>query len=174
MVQSSAAARAAASGAPVRLVPLEVLQSDARDLVDRIARRAYEIYESRGYTHGQDVEDWRLAESELVHPCALELLETNDAITIFGQVPGFQCEQLEVCVEPRRFTLFGRREVPAERKAGDAAATESLAHFVSRIFDLSSEVDPAKASAEMGEGILEVRMPKGVPQSESVSTGQAA
>ena len=174
MVQSSAATRMVPSGAPVRLVPLDVLQNDARDLVDRIAQRAYQIYEQRECTHGQDVDDWRLAESELLHPCPLELLETTDAITVFGEVPGFQAQHLEVCVEPRRFTLFGRQEVPAEHKAGAAAAAESFTHFVSRIFDLSFEVNPAKVSAQMYEDILEVRMSKSVSQSANVSKGQAA
>lgn len=32
---------------------------------DAIARRAYEIYQSRGCVHGGDVEDWLQAEREL-------------------------------------------------------------------------------------------------------------
>ena len=30
-----------------------------------IARRAYELYEQRGYTHGYDIDDWLMAEREL-------------------------------------------------------------------------------------------------------------
>lgn len=32
---------------------------------DAVARRAYETYAARGFTHGQDGDDWLLAEKEL-------------------------------------------------------------------------------------------------------------
>ena len=34
---------------------------------DRIAERAYELYLERGGTHGQDWEDWLVAEREVLH-----------------------------------------------------------------------------------------------------------
>ena len=34
-------------------------------LHDRIARKAYEVYERRGYTHGRDLDDWLRAEELL-------------------------------------------------------------------------------------------------------------
>jgi hypothetical protein len=33
--------------------------------MDRIAARAYEIYEARGGTHGQDFDDWLQAEQQI-------------------------------------------------------------------------------------------------------------
>ena len=36
------------------------------DLQDEIARRAYELYEARGYVDGFDVEDWLQAEQDIV------------------------------------------------------------------------------------------------------------
>jgi hypothetical protein len=36
------------------------------DVTDiEIARRAYELYEQRGCTHGYDIDDWLLAERDL-------------------------------------------------------------------------------------------------------------
>ena len=35
-------------------------------LQDEIARRAYELYEARGYVDGFDVEDWLQAEQDIV------------------------------------------------------------------------------------------------------------
>ena len=37
----------------------------AEPTIDQIAQRAYEIYQSRGGTDGQDMEDWLQAEREL-------------------------------------------------------------------------------------------------------------
>ncbi len=36
----------------------------------RIALRAYELYEARGYIHGFDVEDWLQAEREILSKAA--------------------------------------------------------------------------------------------------------
>jgi Protein of unknown function (DUF2934) len=38
---------------------------DARAADTAIARRAYELYESRGGEHGHDLEDWLQAETEV-------------------------------------------------------------------------------------------------------------
>jgi hypothetical protein len=36
------------------------------EVEDDIRRRAYEIYETRGFTGGSDIEDWLQAESEVL------------------------------------------------------------------------------------------------------------
>jgi hypothetical protein len=44
----------------------ENYESDGQiDLSELIARRAYEIYEERGGSHGDDVNDWLRAEAEV-------------------------------------------------------------------------------------------------------------
>ena len=40
----------------------------AVSLVERIRRRAYELYEERGQLRGHDTEDWLRAEEELTRP----------------------------------------------------------------------------------------------------------
>ena len=35
------------------------------EIEEAIRRRAYEFYEQRGHVHGDDVEDWLLAEQEV-------------------------------------------------------------------------------------------------------------
>ena len=40
--------------------------SGNHDLSNLIARRAYELYASRGFEHGRDVEDWIQAEREIL------------------------------------------------------------------------------------------------------------
>ena len=44
----------------------EMTQRDTETLNDEIARRAYELYEARGFVDGFDVEDWLQAEQEVV------------------------------------------------------------------------------------------------------------
>jgi DUF2934 family protein len=51
---------------------LEVVRNDSRanvvpiNLEDEIRRRAYELYERRGFEAGHEKEDWLLAESEVL------------------------------------------------------------------------------------------------------------
>ncbi|MEX2272454.1 MAG: DUF2934 domain-containing protein [Vicinamibacterales bacterium] len=40
-------------------------EDPARSRFDRIARRAYEIYQKRGTTGGRELEDWLQAEREI-------------------------------------------------------------------------------------------------------------
>lgn len=44
----------------------EMTRRNKEALQDEIARRAYELYEARGYVDGFDVEDWLQAEQDIV------------------------------------------------------------------------------------------------------------
>jgi hypothetical protein len=48
------------------------------DFRERIALRAYEIYEDRGGQHGRDIDDWLQAESEV-------LAEAEEKRAIYGR-----------------------------------------------------------------------------------------
>ena len=44
----------------------EMTRKNTEALNDEIARRAYELYEARGYVDGFDIEDWLQAEQDIV------------------------------------------------------------------------------------------------------------
>ena len=71
-------------------------------LYDLIARRAFEILESRGGLPGHDMEDWLRAESELLHPVPLNLAESNDEYIVQAD------EDIEISVEPRHLVISGQ------------------------------------------------------------------
>jgi len=48
---------------------------------DEIAKRAYELFMARGATHGNDVDDWLHAESELVRARLMRQPKAPDRIT---------------------------------------------------------------------------------------------
>ena len=55
---------------PNNLVSMPMSRSP--EMVERdIARRAYELYEARGATHGHDLDDWLTAERELRETIAI-------------------------------------------------------------------------------------------------------
>ena len=74
------------------------------------------------------------------------------------EMPGVNGEGLEVTVEGNELTIIGRRttDIPD----GDLCYCESPQADFRRVFELGPDVDTAKISAEMRQGILLLRLPK--------------
>jgi HSP20 family protein len=132
----------------------------SRQIYDSIARRAFEIFESSGRISGRDHEDWLKAEAELLHPIHLDIAESDEAVTVRAEVPGFSAKDLDISLEPRRLAITGERETKAERKTEKKLHSERCVDQVFRVIDLPAEVNPEKATATLKDGILELAMPK--------------
>lgn len=147
------------------LVSPNELSRHAQDVLDSIALRAYELFEKRGGTHGNDWGDWFQAESEILKPVKVHVLESNDHLTARPEVPGFRPHEIKVSIEPRRVRIGGRTEIPENRNTG-VAIIHSLGHSllpaeqIFHVAELSAEVDPSKASVTFKDGTLEIVMPK--------------
>jgi hypothetical protein len=61
---------------PVKLLPGSNLFDRIQNLSNCIARRAFEIFETRGRALGRDVDDWLRAESEFLHPIHLDIAKS--------------------------------------------------------------------------------------------------
>ncbi len=150
----------AREAAPMRLLPGSNLFDRIQDLSNSIARRAFEIFEDRGRAFGHDLEDWLRAESEFLHPIHLDIAESDDAVTVRAEVPGFSAEELEVGVEPHRLTISGKREANEERKSKKTIYSEHCQNQIFRAIELPAEVDSSKVTATLKDGVLELAMPK--------------
>jgi len=80
------------------------------DMQNRVARRAYELFASSGFTDGHDIEDWLFAESELFGKMPVELSQTENELTVSAGLPGFTEKDIEIKVEPRRLFITAKRE----------------------------------------------------------------
>src|SRR5438445_4071612 len=78
-----------------------------QEIKELIARRAYELSEARGFTHGQELEDWLRAQSEILRGSPVDIRETETELTICAEVPGFRERDLEVRAARRRHSLSG-------------------------------------------------------------------
>jgi len=125
-----------------------------------IARRAFEIFEGKGRWPGRELDDWLRAESELLHPMHLDLAESDSDLTVRAEVPGFHAKELEINVEPRRLTVTGKRETKEETKKGKTVYSELCGNEILRVVDLPAEVDISNVSANLKDGILNIRMAK--------------
>jgi HSP20 family protein len=144
-------------------VSVHKLFEHTQDVFNRIARRAYEIFESHGHMHGSDRKDWFLAESELLKPVKFHLAESGDRLTARAEVPGFDRREVKVSLEPRRLRISGIAEPPEDHPSGKTDHSIRHEQLMFRVIDLPCEVDLSKARATLTDGTLEVVMPKAAP-----------
>ncbi len=132
----------------------------AQEINDLIARRAYELFESRGLAHGHDREDWLRAESEILLSVPVDTTETETEITVHAQVPGLNEKDLEVQVAPRSLCITGKRQEVAEQKEEQTVYSEPCSAQIFRVLDLPSQVKPNSVNATLSGNILEIRVLK--------------
>src|SRR6202521_2474870 len=123
----------------LKLSPGDAFFELAQELSDLISRRAYELFESKGFSHGHDREDWLQAASEILLNVPVDVKETETELTIRADVPGFNEKDLEVRVTPRSVCILGKREEAAEQKEGNLIYSERRASQIFRVVSLSSD-----------------------------------
>ena len=151
------------AAAPVKLVSAADLLDQLQAIHESLARRAFEIFEGKGWGFGQELDNWFQAESELLHPSHIDLAESDDAFTVRAEVPGFAADELNVSLEGRQLTITGKRKTKEERTDERTVYYERCSDQVMRIVELPADVTTETASASLADGILEVKMPKASP-----------
>jgi HSP20 family molecular chaperone IbpA len=156
---------------PARQLDLAELE---REISGMITRRAYELFESGGYMHGRDREDWLRAESEILLNVPVDIRETETELMIRADVPGFSKESLEVQVEPRSIGIAGKRQQRFSSEGGKTVYSERSADQIFRVLDLPSRVDPKSVDLFLGDGILEVTVLKSETSQEITELAKGA
>ncbi len=152
-------------------VETEKFLEQMKDFSQTIARRAYEFFEARGREWGHELEDWFRAESELMRRIPVEIKETEKQLTVKAEVPGFKAEEIKISVEPTWLVISGKSEVKTEEKkeGEEKVYTEIRSNQFCRELMLPATVDPAKVTAALKNGVLELVMEKTVaPQAVNV------
>ncbi len=126
MTHHSSFASSTKISADLNLVSVHELFEHTQDVFNLIARRAFEIFEVRGRVHGNDREDWLLAESELLTPVKSHLSEPGEHLTARADVPRFSRQEIKVSLEPRRLSISGKTEPSDDHHSGKH--THSLGH----------------------------------------------
>src|SRR5216683_7111311 len=140
----------------------------AREINELIARRAHELFESRGCAHGHDREDWLTALSEVLLNVPVDITETEIGLTIRADVPGFSEQDLEVRVAPRSVCITGKRQEASEQKEGETIFSERRSNQIFRVLDLPCQIDPDSVNPILSDGILEITLLKAAEMSKKV------
>jgi HSP20 family protein len=132
------------------------------DMTNRIARRAFEIFEGNGFLPGRDLDNWLAAEREMLKPMAVEVKDKKDEFFVRAEVPGFEPKEIEVAMEGDRLIIRGKQDVTREEKdkEGKVIFSEMKAQELYRAIDLPAPVLIDKAQAEIKNGVLELTLPK--------------
>lgn len=139
-----------------KIVEPETLVQRMDVIFQDIARRAYQIFEGNGSQHGHDLDDWLKAERELLRPVNVRVNETDKSVVIKADVQGFNEKEIEISVEPTQLTVTGKHEATKEETEGQMAYSESIASDMLGVITLPTEVDAAKATARVKDGVLDV------------------
>jgi HSP20 family protein len=143
-----------------RSMAIETALKKAREVYESIARRAFELFESRKQKHGRDQDDWLVAESEVLHPTHLDVEDCDEAIVVRAEVPGFRPDELEVCVEPFRITIAGRRETMTAPTYRKILFSDRCCDQVYRVIEVPIELDSRSAHSSLRDGVLELEIAK--------------
>jgi HSP20 family molecular chaperone IbpA len=139
------------------------LVDHTQDILNLIARRAFEIFQSRGDVHGNDQQDWFLAESQLLTPVRFHISDSGAQLTARAEIPEFNNEDIKVSLEPRRLSISGMAEPHTVHHTGRHDHLLRYPRLMFRVINLPCEVDPSKSQATFNDGRLEVVMPKAPP-----------
>ncbi len=143
----------------VNLVSTPEVFEHTQDIFNLIAQRAYGLFESRGRVHGNDREDWSLAESDLLTPVKFHLSRSGEQLTARAELSRFKRQEIKVSLEPHRLCISGKTEPGESHKPEHHPHSHRHAQLMFHVIDLTCEVDPSKARASLRDGRLEVLMP---------------
>jgi hypothetical protein len=147
------------AGEKLKVVAVDASEQTRR-VQEAVARRAYEIFESRSSASWHELEDWRQAESELVRACCSGQMGLDGTVWVGTDAAVFEGGTIEIWVAPRQLTICGRpgvaKEDPATKRSGSCPDKEMIFH----VLDLSCEVDPSRVTAKINGSSLEILLRK--------------
>ncbi len=140
--------------------PEGVLDRTVREVQQAISRRAYELCQARGFHHGNDLDDWFRAESELFRFVPVEVIDDDNEVRVFADVPGFNPSQLTVQLDANRLLIRGKAEQTQERQKENVTYSERQGHEIFRVVHFPAEIESERATATVRDGVLELTLPK--------------
>jgi HSP20 family protein len=95
-----------------------------------------------------------------VYSPAVDIFETDAAITVLADMPGVKPDQLEIDLRDSVLTLKGRVSPQVGAPSEVDVLREYEAGTFFRQFTLSETIDQAKIDAHLSDGVLRLELPK--------------
>ena len=147
------------NGRRLNIIRVDPNECDTK-IRDAIARRAFQISESRGREPGRQLEDWRRAESETVRPLNCGFLISDDKIELNTDAACFADGEIAVCVKPQHITICGKDAFCKSSETLEEGNSKLNGYLVFRSLDLPVEVEPSQVTAKFKGRTIEIDLPK--------------
>lgn len=90
---------------------------------------------------------------------AVDVVEDSGGITLYADLPGVTKDKLTLQLEADSLTIEGEVDIETPQGMESSHAEVRLPRY-RRTFTLSRELDSEKATAELKNGVLKLRIPK--------------
>ena len=150
--------------------PLPIFETISKGL-DEVRRRAFELFEKRGYQLGHELDDWLKAEHAVFGWPAAELAEKNGKYEAQITLPGFDAREVQVTATPAEIIVHAETKHEKKIEEPNVLWTEFGSNDVYRRFELPARIDVNKTSATLDNGMLHITAAKAsVAQTKPVRT----
>jgi HSP20 family molecular chaperone IbpA len=159
-----------------KLIENDPFLARMREHHQSIVRRAYELFKETGFRNTHDLEVWQRAVFEMLREVPVKVTETDDEIRISAEVPGFTEEDVQIKVDRQRLFIGGRQEkasISEDEKDESVCSERSINKFYGEYL-LPAEIDLEKATAELKNGVLDIRLPKCVQSTKPLVARMSA
>lgn len=90
----------------------------------------------------------------------VDVCETEDALLVHIELPGIECEQINVHLTNAQLRIFGEKKHKSRQKVVSHFCSErNYGHF-ERVVTIRLPIDVTEATADFANGLLTVRLPK--------------
>jgi len=113
---------------------------------------------------GQEVE--RASERPVYTPNA-DIYEMNDRFLVVADLPGVDEKSVEITLEKRTLTIYGRVEDPSPAGYAMRHSEYGVGDY-QRSFSLTQDVDESDISAEVKDGVLRLHLNKRKPTTRKI------
>jgi len=136
------------------------LLQEMNDLLNSVQTRAFELFEGRGGSAGNDVGDWLQAEREVFQVPNMELAETEGEFQLQLALPGFDAKDIRVAALAQAVIVEGEAAHQHQHSNGTVHLCEFGERRVFRLVPLPKPVNVDHVSATLDKGLLEIRAAK--------------
>jgi HSP20 family protein len=103
---------------------------------------------------------WRAEALPRAPQIRIDVHESDTGYTVKAEVPGVKKDAIDVRIEGSQVTISAELKKDEEKKEGRVLRCERQYGYASRSFTLAGEVDEAKATAKVQDGVLELSLPR--------------
>jgi HSP20 family protein len=143
--------------------------AEVEKTTEQIQQKAFSLFMQHGGLPGFDLDNWLLAEREVLGPSAAELVESEKELKLRVAVPGAEARDLRVTATPEAIIVEANTRHDHSGTDGELRFCEFSENKLCRQFGLPSEIDVNKVSASLDKGILEVVAAKSADKQTSAA-----